>query len=242
MSEQTLLEFQQPRKRKHVAVGLQFSRLTVISFSHRVTTASGGQLNYWNCHCECGGKTEVTNRNLLSGHTKSCGCFCRERNRDVHTIHGFARQGNVHKIHKVWRNMLARCENKNNTKYLHYGGRGIRVCKRWHTFLNFAADMFSTWREGLTIERMNNDGDYKPGNCKWATRTEQSLNRRSNVIVTAKGMALTVSQWSDKLDISEAVIHKRIARGCPADDCIATINFHTNKPLKGDTNVRSLKI
>lgn len=127
----------------------------------------------WKCLCKCGKHSIVSVSNLLNGHTKSCGCL--KKINDQNKTHGMTRT----KTHTAWANMLQRCENPNATQYADYGGRGIKVCKRWKNFKNFYRDMGEAPKY-LTLDRINNDRDYKPSNCRWATYFQQANNRRNN--------------------------------------------------------------
>lgn len=125
------------------------------------------------CRCECGTIKTFYRYNLRNGMTRSCGCLRSETMRHRETVHGMT----YTRVHVIWRGLLARCKNPNNPKYKHYGGRGISVCERWNTFENFYEDMGDPSPE-LSIDRINNDGNYEPGNCRWATRSEQRRNQR----------------------------------------------------------------
>jgi len=119
--------------------------------------------------------------------------------------------------------MLGRCGTKTNTSYHNYGGRGIRVCKRWlDSFENFFADMGLKPSPKHSIDRIENDGDYTPSNCRWATKKDQSNNRRSNVRLTHKGKTQTIAQWADELKMSRVAIAKRIRNGWATEKALET--------------------
>lgn len=148
--------------------GQRFGRLIVLKCKHVNTYG-----NYvWLCKCDCGKVLSVTSGSLTNGHTQSCGC--------LHIKHGLT--GST--IYSVWSAMKQRCHNKNNKYYENYGGRGIVVCDRWrNSFENFFHDMGFP-PDGTTLERLNNDKNYEPSNCKWASQLEQRHNNRKNTVLS----------------------------------------------------------
>lgn len=135
---------------------------------------------YWWCECDCGEIWLVQRGNLTSGGTKSCGCLQRQASRQNigrPPLHGHTHKGGHSSAYGRWMGMHYRCSNPKSKGYKNYGGRGIRVCERWQKFENFLADMGEP-PPGLTLDRINNDGDYEPDNCRWATWEEQNNNQR----------------------------------------------------------------
>lgn len=186
--------------------GMIFSRLRVI----RETEKMNGR-RMWECVCECGNFASVDHRALKSGNTTSCGCFRRESSTKQKTVHGCAGRGTKSRLYKVWSGIVARCKIPSATGYKNYGGRGIGVCKRWLEFENFLADMGDP-QAGMTIERIDNNGDYELGNCRWATRLEQGSNKRNNRMIDHEGISMTIANWSRRLGISHSTLIESLSK------------------------------
>jgi hypothetical protein len=182
-------------------ISATFGLLTVIS---RAENDRFGRTQ-WHCRCACGTERIVALFRMKSGHTKSCGCI-KGKARATHRAKGTA-------THNTWCAMKQRCSDPHHPQFEHYGARGIKVCERWATsFTNFLADMGER-PPGLSIERNNNDGDYEPGNCRWATNSEQSRNRRSNINVERNGVTKCVKDWCEELGIPVDRVYGRVRRG-----------------------------
>jgi hypothetical protein len=160
---------QPPPRAPYLDAGTTYGRLRVLE------TVWGGR-DKVRCECECGAVRVVWAVNLKTGHTQSCGCLPAGLNRARLTTHGLTR----HPLYKTWCAMLRRCHSPTDASYRNYGGRGIEVCDRWHDFERFLADMGER-PPGLTLDRVDNDGNYEPANCRWATPAAQARNRRTPV-------------------------------------------------------------
>lgn len=129
--------------------------------------------------------------------------------------------------YRCWDRMLTRCSNKNDKSYKNYGARGISVCERWHKLANFIADMGPRPSRKHTIDRIDNDGNYEPGNCRWATRLEQGSNKRTNRFLNIGGLRMTLTEASRRFSISEATVRQRLKRGWSEDEAVLPLGTVT---------------
>jgi hypothetical protein len=207
--------------------GKKFERLLVVSFAGRTKHNKIA----WNCICDCGTKTINTSNKLIGNDgPKSCGCFRRERSKQQTTIHG----NSYVPGYKCWKDMIDRCHNKNCSAYEYYGYRGIAVCDRWRcSFENFLQDM-GMRPDNHSIERINNDGNYEPENCRWATMKEQASNRRkakprAKIVIEFNGMQKTIPEWSEYLNVPVGTIWCRRSRGYSVEQVLSCGKILSNK-------------
>lgn len=179
--------------------GHNFSMLRVVSFAGE---------RKWNCVCGCGNTAIVRSYHLKSGHTSSCGCAITKMLLDRNTTHNKRRTPE----YGVWTDMKKRCENPKHKFYSYYGGRGIKVCEHWQSFESFYKDM-APRPEGLTIDRINSNGDYSPENCRWATRTEQTRNRKNSRFIEWGGEKIPLIEAAKMLNIKYSCILDRVRSG-----------------------------
>ena len=166
---------------------------------------------HWKCLCDCGNTTIVSGTNLRTGVTKSCGCIVKERMKKLNLTHNLS----ASRIYHIHRGILARCNNPNEPSYKDYGGRGITVYDEWLTFAGFYEwATFSGYDEEkkLSLDRIDNDGNYCPENCRWATPKEQCNNKRTNRLITFKGKTKTLAQWALGLEITHIALSYRLKK------------------------------
>jgi hypothetical protein len=201
--------------RRPIQPGEVFERLTVIGQADPKLMKNGRHKIYRvSCRCSCGNEAVVYESKLRYGSTRSCGCLERESsiNNLPPATHGKTRRGQPRsRTYSCWLAMKARCTNPNTESYPLYGGRGISICERWKKFENFLADMGEMPLD-LTLDRVRSEGNYEPGNCRWADWDTQENNRRNNRRVVIKGVNLTVAQASRQLGISQSTIGHRAKR------------------------------
>ncbi len=200
--------------------GETFGRLTVLdrdgTFKSRAT---------WLCKCECGNTTIVTGHGLRNGHTKSCGCFNKERISDSATKHGKSKRSCVTDEYKTWCGIISRCENEKKQMYKYYGGSGITIDPAWrNSFEQFYKDMGPRPSPEHSIDRRNNALGYSKDNCKWSTRKEQCRNRRNSLMVTAFGETKTLIEWTEdeRCTVKYATVLKRLSTGWDSEKAITS--------------------
>lgn len=178
--------------KKHDLTGQRFGFLTVLYKSDKDTKNI-----YWHCKCDCGNEKDTAAHSLISGMTKSCGCYHNKVLSDISTTHGLSKT----RICRIYYSMKNRCYNPNNRSYANYGGRGIGICQEW--LGESGVESFIKWsishgyEDGLTIDRINVDKDYSPRNCRWVTKAEQTNNTRRTVWIEISGIKKNLKQWTN---------------------------------------------
>lgn len=162
---------------------------------------------HWICSCSCGHIDNVCSASLINGLSTKC-VLCYQKSMP---IHGYTCKDDRHPLYNLWVTMLSRCENPNHIGFHLYGGRGIKVCERWHNLELFHKDMGER-PEGFSIERINVNGDYTPENCKWASNKEQGRNRRNNRILEYQGEKKSLAEWAELLEVKYHTLHKYLTR------------------------------
>lgn len=164
-------------RKVEINAGDRYSRLTIVKEVEPYIYHNGKKKTKVLCKCDCGNYKEIQLGSIRSRSTTSCGCYSIELTCKLNAnraTHGLRK----HRLYNTWAMMLDRCNNPKNKRFKDWGGRGIKVCERWHDVRNFINDMFSTFKEGLTLDRIDNDKWYSKDNCKWSNRSEQALNKR----------------------------------------------------------------
>lgn len=203
------------RRRSENITGVRFGRLTAITRFH---ARPDGKAE-WVCRCNCGNYAVVLATRLRRGYIRSCGCLGRDTTAQRNRKHGLAKSPE----HVIWLAIKQRCFNSNCQAYSYYGGRGITMCERWSkSFAAFLEDMGPRPSRYHEIDRINNNGNYEPDNCRWATRIDQANNKRNSVFLVFNGRRQTAIQWSRELGISRSTIDNRRRKGWPDEQVLAT--------------------
>lgn len=198
-------------------IGKKFNRLTVIAFHHKEQSYyNNGKKNgfryFYLCKCECGNECVVRKNELVNKKIFSCGCYRKEQ---AYKATFKKEKITKSRLYRIWSNIKRRCYNPSSEAYCNYGMRGISMCREWIssplTFYNWAIK--SGYKEGLSIDRINNSGNYEPSNCRWVNAKTQSNNRRNNHLITYNGISHTLSEWSEIIGIKQSTIRARLKRG-----------------------------
>jgi hypothetical protein len=209
-------------KKLEVHPGDKYNRLTIIK---EVEKRKGKR--YVLCQCDCGKMDIVRFVALRAGEVKSCGCWKREKSASrMHEMAtcrpNYSEHHSYYKeMYSIWHGMKQRCENPNRPHYEDYGGRGIKVCKEWQKFAPFQKWAHkSGWAPGLSIDRINSDGNYEPSNCRWITMEQQQLNRRNTVLLTLNGITSPLVEWAKIYHLPQHIIRNRLKNGWTVKEAI----------------------
>lgn len=212
-------------------IGCSFGRLTVIGIGPRLFSGldrKGLRRKKTSLlvRCECGNEKHVFAGSLRNGSTVSCGCYIRELRKTLPRLGARTTCHNhLHPLYSVWWSMHVRCYNPKNKRWSRYGGRGIEVCERWNVFENFVEDMPER-PYGYSIDRIDNDGNYEPGNCRWADAKMQGNNSSTTRIIEYKGDRLSITQFAEKYHMKVATLWARLKKGMSIAEALET-------PLRG---------
>jgi hypothetical protein len=214
-----------PRQR-YTRPGRKFNRLEVVELIKEIPGKRPKR--FWRCRCKCGTVVAVSEHHLITNHTQSCGCLRKERTIAKIKTHGESASARTLE-YSTWASMIQRCRNSESHKFPRYGGRGIAVCERWNSFINFLADMGRKPSPQHSIERRNNDGNYEPSNCYWATHKEQSRNKITTRFITFNGTTKCVTDWAALLGMRPNTLSGRLSRWTVEKSLRTPVGKHTRR-------------
>lgn len=204
-------------------IGKKYNKLKIMEFAYFKKDSRGSNRKYWKCLCDCGNYCVVEQNHIKGGVTKSCGCLRFGR------ITYFKHGENLTRLHRTWVQMRRRCREKKYDQYNRYAKRGTKVCDEWQEYIPFRDwALANGYDDTLSIDRIDNDGDYTPENCRWADIKTQANNRSSNHLLTYKGVTKTTSQWAESSGLLLETLLERLKRGWSVEDAIF-------KPVKNKT-------
>lgn len=226
------------RSAADIKIGDRFGRLVVETEPFRVATPTALNPNRRDirvrCRCDCGRERTPSVWNLCNGNTQSCGCVRGEKTGAQLVARNFRHGGTSGGVHlpeyESWNGMMKRCYNKKCKGYPNYGGRGIVVCERWKSsFLDFYEDMGPRTSPRHSLDRIDNEGNYEPANCHWATRREQNDNRRSSVMLEHDGRRMLIKYWANLTGIGKTTLSWRIRKGWSVADALTIPPYQKRK-------------
>jgi hypothetical protein len=199
--------------------GRRFGRLVALRLIKRDAKWNDHK---WLFECDCGEERVISIKSVRSGHTSSCGCLFSENLVERNTTHGLSKKHRSE--YRSWKDMRMRCNNPNDSDYANYGERGISVCERWNSFSAFYDDLGSC-PKGLTLDRIDVNGDYEPLNCQWATRGAQARNKRNNRLITINTETKTLQEWCRHFGVEHSKVRYRLNQGWPVEKAFSLEDF-----------------
>lgn len=202
-------------------IGDKYNRLTIEKI-YKLESKT-----YFDCICDCGNKTiKISPTNLITGNTKSCGCYNQELRLKRNTKHNDAHRNNKTRLYKIWVDMKRRCNNSNIARNKSYYNKGIKYCDEWENFSNFKEwSLKNNYQDNLTIERIDNYKNYEPNNCKWIPLSEQSKNRTTNHFLTYKNETHTLTDWSKIFNCKRSYIYSKLKKGMSFEEIAQIFNY-----------------
>lgn len=222
--------------------GLKFNFLTVLKLHHKKQRfnkdgSSKGYLEYWLCQCDCGKQTIVEKYHITHSRIKSCGCYLEKRRKESHTKHLLCNS----RIYKIWGDMKNRCSNPHNHAYKYYGTRGITFYSEWinfESFYNWALN--NGYKDNLTLDRINYNGNYEPSNCRWVTKKVQARNTSKNTFITYKNETHCLSEWAEIFNIDYNMLWKRLSSGWAFEEAINTPKLNQSEAGKRQKRIKKV--
>lgn len=208
--------------------GIKFNFITPIR-----CVGSAHKQRMWECRCDCGNVFVISASLIITGHTKSCGCWKRSLASKRLRTHGQT----TTRLHRIWSGMKSRCNNPHVKDYSYYGGRGIKVCDEWLKSFESFRDWSNKngYSDTLTLDRINTDKNYSPNNCRWVDRITQCRNKRANVNLTLYGITKTIVEWSEICSLDRHTIRHRLDRGWSVEKTLTTVPTNTKKEKRMET-------
>lgn len=194
-------------------VGNKYGMLTIVECGEKIRKKM-----LVKCLCDCGNTKNIILKYLIIGVTKSCGCLRNELSSKRNKTHGLSYTTE----YRTWKGMISRCNDNKNKRWKDYGGRGIKVCQEWLNSVDRFVEDMGKKPTGCQIDRINNDGNYEPSNCRWVTPKQNALNKRDTVIINFLGQSKPIEEWADKFNMKKSTLSNRLDRGWSIERAMTT--------------------